>query len=233
MTNSQTLALRLSEVRQRLNEIAGLDSDAMTDDIRAEADRLAGEYRNAETQHRSALIAEGEEQRAAEGEFGNADGTPAETRALLGRVTIGDYLRPAGAGLALSGAAVELASALDVPIAGTVHGGPAIPWRVLAGPSPEVRADPERRAFTETSANDGPIMQRPILQRLFGPGVMDALGVRMDTVPAGRSEWPLITGGVAPDQAKEGAAAGGGRYRGFRLREPEAKADDRKIRIFA
>ena len=86
MTTAQKLAVRLSEIRQRLNEIAGLADDAMTDEVRAEADRLGGEYRNAETQHRSALIAEGEEQRAAEGAFGNADGEPAEVRALLDRV---------------------------------------------------------------------------------------------------------------------------------------------------
>ena len=29
----------------------------------------------------------------------------------------------------------------------------------------------------------------------------------MDEVPSGRSEWPLLTGAVAPDQAKEGVAA--------------------------
>ena len=201
MTRSQTLAIRLSEIRQRLNEIAGLESDAMNDEVRAEADRLTSEYRNAETQHRSALVGEAEEQRAAEGEFGNADGTPAEVRALLSRVSLGDYLNPAAAGLGLAGAAVELAAALEVPTVGP-KGGIAVPWRMLAGPAPEVRA------FTTTDANDGPQMQRPILQRLFGPGIMDALGVRMDSVPAGRSEWPLITGGVAPDQAKEGAAAG-------------------------
>ena len=45
------------------------------------------------------------------------------------------------------------------------------------------------------------------LQRLFGPGIMDALGVRVDSVPSGRTEWPLLTGGVAPDQAVEGTAA--------------------------
>ena len=68
----------------------------------------------------------------------------------------------------------------------------------------------ETRAFSTTSENDGPESQRPILQRLFGPGIMNALGVRLDSVPVGRTEWPLITSGVAPAQAKEpdaGAAA--------------------------
>ena len=36
---------------------------------------------------------------------------------------------------------------------------------------------------------------------------MGALGVRIDSVPSGRTEWPLITGGVAPDQKAEGTAA--------------------------
>ena len=72
----------------------------------------------------------------------------------------------------------------------------AVPWHVL-----------ETRAFTETAANDGSKVLRPILQRLFGPGIMDSLGVRMDVVPVGRSEWPLITAGVDPAQTKEGVAA--------------------------
>ena len=68
----------------------------------------------------------------------------------------------------------------------------------------------EQRAFTLTTGTnsyDGGIMARPILQRLFGMDIMGALGVRIDSVPAGRTEWPLITGGVAPDQAVEGTAA--------------------------
>ena len=36
---------------------------------------------------------------------------------------------------------------------------------------------------------------------------MDSLGVRMDSVPAGRSEWPLFATGVAPAQVAEGTAA--------------------------
>ena len=207
MTNAMKLTIRLSEIRQRLNEIGGLEGDAMTDEIRNEADKLGTEYRNAETQHRSAIIAEGEEQRAAEGEFGNGDGEPAEVRALMGRVVLPDYLRAAAAGVGLAGVPVELAAALKVPSVGT-GGGVAIPWTILetrAAPAPAPRD--EHRAFTTTTSLAGSIVQRPILQRLFGPGIMDALGVRMDSVPAGRSEWPLITAGVAPVHKAEGTAA--------------------------
>ena len=208
MTNAQKLAVRLSSIRQRLNEIAGLEGDAMTDEIRAEADKLTGEYRNAETQHRAAIVAEGDEQRAAEGAFGNADGEPAEVRALLDRVNIGDYLNPARAGMGLAGPAAELNAAFSVGTVGA-SGGILIPWRMLE--CPEHRAAPaprgEARAFTTTTNLAGGTMQRPILQRLFGMDIMGALGVRIDTVPAGMTEWPLLTGGVAPAQQPEGTAA--------------------------
>ena len=207
MTQAQKLSIRLSEIRQRLNTIASLPAADVTDDIRTEADTLGTEYQGAETQHRAAIVAEADETRAAEGAFGNGDGEPAEVRALLGRVSIADYLNPAAGGMGLAGAAVELAGALEVQTVGE-KGGVAVPWRVLAGAAPEARAATgEHRAFTTTGQNDGSTMQRPILQRLFGPGILDSLGVRMDTVPVGMSEWPLVATGVSPAQAKEGAAA--------------------------
>ena len=204
MTPLQKHSIRLSEIRSRLNAIAELEGDAVTDDIRNEAEGLRVELSTTETQYRAALAAEGIEQGALAGEFGNGDGEPAEVRALLGRVSIGDYLNAAAARNAIAGAPAELAAALEVPTVGA-SGGVAIPWAILA--LPERRAAPERRAYTTTAQNDGPEMQRPILERLFGTGVMEALGVRMDSVPVGRVEWPLISGGVAPAQTKEGTAA--------------------------
>ena len=40
MTNAQKHAMRCSEIRQRLNEISGLEGDAFTDEVRSESDRL-------------------------------------------------------------------------------------------------------------------------------------------------------------------------------------------------
>ena len=128
-------------------------------------------------------------------------------------MTLADYLNPAAAGGGIEGRAAEVNAALKLPTAGQ-RGGVAVPWEVI-----------EVRAFTDTTAaNDGPEQHRPILQRLFGPGIMDALGVRMDSVPAGRAEWPLITAGVAPAQAKEGDGGCGGCGGDVRLRQPEAEA---------
>ena len=85
---------------------------------------------------------------------------------------------------------------MELPTVGQ-NGGIMIPWETL-----------EQRAFSTTAANDGGVMQRPILARLYGAGIMDDLGIRLDSVPAGRSEWNVVTSGVAPAQAKEGTAAG-------------------------
>ena len=203
MTNKQRIEVRLSKVRERLNVIAGLDGEAFTPEIREELDGLETEYGDLERRHRAAILSEGEAEAAAVGLFpdGSTDQDGAEVRQLLGRVTLSDYLGPAAAGAGIRGAAAELADALEVPAAGP-SGGVAIPWRVLA-PDNGV----EVRTFTTTGNNDGPEMQRPILQRLFGPGIMNSLGVRVDSVPVGRAEWPLVSSGVAPAQKIEGAAA--------------------------
>ena len=206
MTTAQRLAIRLSEIRSKLNDLSGVGD--LSEEQRNEIDSLSTEYQAKEAQHRAALTVEADEQRQAAGEFGNGDGEPAEVRALLGRVNLADYLTPAKAGIGLTGPAAELNAAYKVPTVGA-SGGIAIPWRMLE--CPEHRAAPvqrgEQRAFTTTAALDGGTAQRPILQRLFGMDILGALGVRIDTVPAGMTEWPLLTGGVAPDMKAEGTAA--------------------------
>ena len=206
MTHKQKIEIRLSEVRGRLNEIAGLEGEKFTDEIRGEADALQAEYATLETRHRAAITSESEDEARMQGAF-SEDGESAEIRQLMGAVSIADYLTPATAGSGIEGRARELNAALKVEGVGK-SGGVLIPWAVLAGPlpAPEARAR-EERAFTDTGDYAGGVAARPILQRLFGPGILDALGVRIDSVPSGRTEWPLLTGGVAPDQAVEGAAA--------------------------
>ena len=204
MTNKQKIELRLSEVRSRLNEISGIEGD-FTDEIRNEAATLQTEYGDLEVRHRAAITSEAEDENRMQGAF-SEDGESAEIRQILGAVSIADYLTPASAGSGIEGRARELNAALKVEAVGK-SGGVAIPWAVLAGPPPA----PEQRAFTATNqaagAYAGGVAARPILQRLFGPGILDALGVRIDSVPSGRTEWPLITGGVAPTQKAEGTAA--------------------------
>ena len=202
MTQRQKITLEQSEKRQRINEI--LAKDTKTPEERAELEALTKRALELEPELRAAIVAEGEEETRAAAQFG--DGETAERRALLRRVSVADYLTAASARMAPTGAAAELNAALGVEVVGK-EGGALIPWAAILGV--ENRAldfNPEKRAFTNTTANDGSEMQRPILQRLFGPGVLDMLGVRVDSVPVGRVEWPLITGGVAPAQTKEDTA---------------------------
>lgn len=107
MTNKQKIEIRVSEVRQRLNAIAGLGSEDFTDEIRNESATLQTEYGDLEIRHRAAIISEGEEESRMAGQFGGG-GEGAEVRALLDRVHVSDYLTRAAAGTGVDGGAAEL-----------------------------------------------------------------------------------------------------------------------------
>ena len=194
MTNSQKLAIRLSEIRQRLNEIAGLEADAMNDEIRGEADRLATEYKGAETQHRSALIAEGEEQRAAADGFanGNGDGEAAEVRALRGRVRIGEYVSAAVDQRVAEGAEAELNAALGMR-------GNAFPLSLLAPAPVEARATTDTDSQTNQSGR--------WLDRLFAGTAAGRIGISMESVAPGVASFPVTTAGASAAQRGRGEAA--------------------------
>ena len=170
---------------------------------KTEISTLTEEFQDSEVRYRAALIAEGE--KAQTKEFGT-DGEGAEIRALRTRAPLKDYVLAASEKRSLGGPHAELNEALGVRIVGN-NGGIVIPFSVLAGERRQLPKDGEERAFTGTSAYGGGEIQRPILQELFGPGILDTLGVRIDSVPTGVSEWPLLTGNVAASQKKEGAAA--------------------------
>ena len=128
MTTVQKIALRLSKVRSRLNQISQLEDDAFTDEIRNEGDALQVEFRNLESRHQASLIAEGETEARRSGEFANEGDSEARERATLLRETrICDYMGPAANGSGIEGRSRELNAALGVPVAGR-EGGPAVPW---------------------------------------------------------------------------------------------------------
>ena len=209
MTTLQKLDIKLSEIRQTINELAA--KEKLAEGEQAKLDELRAEFSKKGTQWRAAKTLEGEEEARAQGRFEGGDGEAAETRALLRDTPLSAYLTAASAGLGLTGRAAELNAALEVPISGA-GGGVAVPWPMLENRQALMRraganGNGEQRAFTDTGDLAGGVMQRPVLQRLFGVGIMDALGVRVDSVPAGRTEWPLLTAGVAPAQKAEGTAA--------------------------
>ena len=209
MTRLQRLSAELGERRRRLLDLEGLDGTAPAE-RKGEAEALRSQITDLQGRWDSEHQAEAESERLALGMLGNGDGEPAEVRSLRGRVSLADYLTPASAGAAVAGAPAELNAALGVPIAGP-GGGVAVPYAALLGPEHEPMARGVRTpmaAFTTTAVHDGPLQDRPILQRLFGPGLLNQLGVRLDAVEQGRSEWPIITSGTTVGAVAEGTAAG-------------------------
>ena len=201
MTNLQKLELRRSEIREKLSKLSAVES--LEPEQKTEITTLTEEFQDSEVRYRAALIAEGE--KAQTKEFGT-DGEGAEIRALRTRAPLKDYVLAASEKRSLGGPHAELNEALGVRTVGS-SGGIVIPFSVLAGERRQLPKDGEERAFTTTGEYSGGELQRPILQELFGPGIFDALGVRVDSVPAGASEWPLLSGNVVPAQRKEGTAA--------------------------
>lgn len=203
MTESQRLTVRASEIRQRLNEIAGLEGDALTDEIRSEGDGLNSEYRDVETKLRAALV--GEDQPPAEHRDDTMD---AETRAfvqLRNRTRLGRWFQSFVDQTPLTGAEAELNEHRGLSDAGHV-----LPWDALlpsgAG-GVEVRAD----VVSPAPSSGNPVSQQQIIQRVFARAGVRRLGVMMPAVPVGTASYPVIGTGqdaafVAKDGAKEAAA---------------------------
>ena len=193
MTATQRLQLEQLDLKRKLNELLGVE--ALTDEQRAEMATLTARLEQSDTELTVAILAEGDdEQRAFDT---NGDGESAERRRLLDGVTIADYLTPASSGRGIERRAAELNAALEVPLAGN-EGGVAVPWHVL-----------ETRAFTDTAANDGSNVQRPILTTAVRAG-----HPRHAWRPHGyRSGWAF---GVAADNDGRVSGASEGRGRGDR-----------------
>ncbi len=195
MTPKLRLERERFELKNDINRLLGL-GDAITNEQRSEMATATKRLDETAIEYRAALASEGADESRAIAKHGEAgaDGESAERRALLDSVSIGDYLGPAANEHIIEGRAAELNQAFDMELRGQ-EGGVRIPWHVL-----------ETRAFTTTTQNDGSVIQRPILQRLFARSVAESLGVRMDQVPVGRQEFNIIASTLAPVQTKEGSA---------------------------
>ena len=131
MTRLQRISAELGERRRRLLDIEGVDGNVPAErKAEAEGATLADRRPAGAVGHRAAGPRATPKRRAL-GMIGNGDGEAAEVRQLRGRVNLVDYLSPASAGAAISGAAGEFNAALGVPMAAP-DGGVA---RALGGPA--------------------------------------------------------------------------------------------------
>lgn len=196
MTNVQKLQIRQSEIRERLNELSNPETE-LSDDGKAELNKLMSEMAEIEPKLRASIVAE---QDAIE--VRNNDETPdPRLDDLRQRASVSSYVRHAIAGEPLAGACKELNDELKiVPVRG-MGGGILMPVEQLA-----LRADV---ANTSTSAQDADqTTRRPIYSRLFAMGIMDLLGVRLDSVPQGLTEYPILVSATSPAMKAEAVDAG-------------------------
>ena len=189
MLPSQKLSLRLSKVRQ---ELADLPDDAED----SAADALTDQYVKLETEYRSALVAEAEDQRQAE-EAGEVPppqtSEDQELTALILGASIRDYLQEATSGNPLTGGqSLELRQALMgesgnegmMPLAMMTSGYNA------DGTPMEYRLGSD--AVTTVAEATG-TQPRPIAQAIFQRSDGGYLGVQYPTVPVGQTSYPAIT----------------------------------------
>ncbi len=219
MTTSQTLTVKASEIRTRLNEIANTP-DVLPDDLQAEADRLTAEYRSVETKLRAAIVAESEQAKQADETLNDGEPDPEtrELRALQSKVTLGRYLSAFADGTAVEGAEREL----------NEHRGLArhsvVPWDALLPTTTpaEVRAD----VHTPGVSTGTPVTQHPILPRVFAMSGVSRLGVSMPMVGVGTASFPVVTSGQTPEFVAAGAAkeAAGGTIAGNVLQPQRLQA---------
>ena len=197
MKQSQTLAIRASEVRARLNELAGIVE--LDDAQRGELDTLTGEYRDVEARYRAALTSESAELETREaGE--PADPETREARELLGKAQLHRWAAAAVRGRSVDGIEAETGAAFGC--AGL------IPLELLG----EARAV-EHRAITPAPATGTPQNMAAILPAVFDRTAAAWLGVEMPTVAAGTASYPVITSSVEAGAQSEGrSGAGDGRH---------------------
>lgn len=193
MTPRHKLELRRSQIRARLGEISDLETDAVTDEVRAERDNLMTEIRTSEPQLQAAILAEETEARH-RGDQATGDGEGAEMRSLIDRARLSGYVGALLEKRTLAGAEAELQGALELRT--PEQGGLVIPWEVLdPGPPVEQRAD-TATALTATSGVG--TAQDTIIQRVFARTAAQFIGVRMSSVGIGQHSYPIITVGQTP-----------------------------------
>ena len=196
MLESQSIQMKLSELRQKINAY-GADDD--TEYRAEEMDALTNEYNTLESRYRMALIRESE--LIEETPTPELDGEKRESRQLELDIETRAYISALLNDGGLEGREKEYNDSL-----GIVGGGGGVinmPWAALL--SPEARA--EHRAVS-VAPSDSAMQVRSILGRIFARSSAAYLGVSMPIVGVGDVNYPIISAssGVSPANVAAGAA---------------------------
>ena len=188
MTTAQTLSVKTSEIRQKLNELSA--KETLAEGEAAKLDELTAEFSAKETQYRAALTVEGEEEARAQGLFDGESSEGREYRELRAKVGLNRYIEAATEKRAVDGAELEFNQALKIG----VHKFPL-----------EILSPIEERATTNVDTVTTPSRW---LDRLFSESAASRVGVTFESVPAGAKSYPvMLTGASGAQRGRKEAAA--------------------------
>ena len=195
MTKAQKLEIRASEIREKLNELSGLDE--LTDEQKTEVDGLTTEYRDVETRRRAAIVAEEKEEREAREAAGlELDAESRERLELRSKVRVLDFVHAAMRGRVLAGEAAEYSQAEgasgDIPLA-------------LFEADPREARDTEARAVTGSPGTVG-VNMAPIQPAIFAPSIAATMGIDMPMVASGTFGQARINASLTAEAKAKGDA---------------------------
>ena len=187
MKRSDTITIKMSEVRERINAL--LDIEERSAEEQTELEAKTAEIQRLEPELRAAIAAEPDQQ------VHVTDTTDPETRERLelrGRATLGGFLLAALQGRMPSGAEAEFGAAFNAP-AGHV---PLDLWE-------SDRPAPETRAATPAPSTGTGTSVAPVQPYIFAPSIAPRLNIDMPSVGSGAySEMTVTTALPAAPKAK-------------------------------
>ena len=175
MTALQTLLVREGEIKARNAEIALLEGDTLTEEVRAEGTALTTEYRDLQTRINAARIADETVEVATE----DAEGR--ELRQLTAKANIGDILNATFEKRQTDGEAAELQKHFGL-------GSHQVPLEML-----RIDRAVEQRAAATVPASIGDASQAPVITPVFASGDGAFLGIERPTVPVGDAAYPVLS----------------------------------------
>ena len=201
MTTAQKIAIRLSEIRQALNELSGKDGE-LTEAEEKDLRSLSTEYPKLEARHRAAMISESTEEAAALDGDGDGDGEDREHRELRSRSRLARFVAAAMDGVPVQGAEAGFSAAAGCP--------GSIPLELFEVRRSDTGA-PERRAVTPAPGTTDENLAG-IVPAIFDRSAASWLGIEMPTVPVGDAGFPVLstslTGGAVAKSADAAETAG-------------------------
>ena len=222
MLDSTRHRIRGNKIKARLREISTLEGDALTPEIRQEADALQTELVDVETREAAAAASEPDPQTTT---TDTTDPETREKRELRSKIGIADFVRSAIQGVNPDGAAAEYLDALGIPARG--RQGVNLPLAVL-DTLPGRRV--ETRAVTGGPAVDGPPQEA--IGYVFERMAATSLGVMFPSHGPGMAQIPRVTTPPPADTlAKDADAPDTAAVITLDSREPERVAGQFEVRV--